>query len=692
VASKRPNKLPISSAAYRELDAIGWAGLRPRKHGTKEAVMVIIPVYGALQETLQCIHSVLSARCSTEIRLVVVDDCSPDPAVFQQLSVLGNELGLFELWQNDVNRGFVYSVNRGLFAACGHIILLNSDTIVADYWVDRLVAIADSDETIASVSPMTNNATILSYPHTNRENELVDGLSVAEMDRFFSESAHLAEPIQVPVNVGFCMLLAHNALQATGGFDEALFGTGYGEECDWCMRATYNGYKHVAAVNTFVYHKGSVSFSGKAARRQALAGEALSLRYPEYWTSISRFCNQDPLLKIRRNIDVRRLERHLSAYKGIVLHVLHSLGGGTELYARRLAGILSNEGIGSFFIRPDNVGRIMIGSESIETPNLLFDCVRDVEIMHNILEFARPLRVHIHSTIGFSPEAIRLLEVITIPKTITIHDYVAICPQLTLLNQSQKYCGVQRGVICNICVKDKPPPIPCASISIWREDAHKALSAASQIIAPSQCAKQAIAEVFPDIPISVVPHLERHEHACFRRAVSNEDTREIALAGSFTVHKGRDIIKACVLDAHVRQLPLKFVVFGSIDLGEMAFPDNLRLMGPYAQEDLGTMLLQTNCRIGFLPSIWPETYSYVLSEFVEFGLYPVVFDLGAQAERVREAGIGSVLETGLSPVSINNALLSISISQPFRTKVGCSDEEWRQSGRLYLSRIYGMPF
>jgi GT2 family glycosyltransferase len=678
-------ELPDSSVGYP-------TGLKPRKGGAKEAVTVVIPVYGALPETLQCIHSVLRAKCSVDMRLIVIDDCSPDPTVFRQLSVLGNKLGLFELWRNDVNRGFVYSANRGLFAACGHIILLNSDTIVSDYWVDKLVEIAKSDEAIASVSPMTNNATILSYPHVNRENELVDGLSVAEVDQFFSESAHLAGPIEVPVNVGFCILLTQDALQATGGFDEALFGTGYGEESDWCMRATYNGYKHVVAVNTFVYHKGSVSFSEKAARRQALAGAALSLRYPEYWPSISRFCNEDPLLEVRRNIDVKRLERHLSAYKGVVLHVLHSLGGGTELYARRLASILSSVGIGSFFIRPDNVGRMVIGSNAIETPNLIFDCLSDVKIINDILEFTQPLRVHIHSTIGFSSEAKRVLDSIAIPKTITIHDYVAICPQLTLLNQSQKYCGVRRGVLCNICVRDKPPPVPCESISIWRDEAHKALAGASEIVAPSQSAKQAITEVFPDIPISVIPHLERDENACLERAASSEDVREIALAGSFGIHKGRDIIKACLLDAHVRQLPLKFVVFGSIDLGEIAFAGNYRLMGPYSQENLGEILLQTKCRIGFLPSIWPETYSYVLSEYFEFGLYPVVFNLGAQAERVRAAGIGSVLEIGISAGSINDALLSISIPEYVRTRVDCGEEEWRQSSRLYLSRIYGMPF
>jgi GT2 family glycosyltransferase len=134
--------------------------------------------------------------------------------------------------------------------------------------------VANSDETIASVSPMTNNATILSYPYPNRENGLVDILSYSQIDSFFAENTCSLKPVEVPVTVGFCMLIKREALQVTGGFDEALFGIGYGEECDWCMRATYRGYKQVVATDTYVYHQGAVSFSEKTLKRQALAGQS----------------------------------------------------------------------------------------------------------------------------------------------------------------------------------------------------------------------------------------------------------------------------------------------------------------------------------------------------------------------------------------------------------------------------------
>ncbi|MGH6834029.1 MAG: glycosyltransferase [Methylocella sp.] len=612
--------------------------------------------------------------------------------MFEQLSRLANEYGLFTLWRNDENRGFVYTVNRGLFAAQGDVILLNSDTLVSDFWVDKLVNTANSDETIASVSPMTNNATILSYPYPNRENGLVDNLSYSQIDSFFSENTPSLQPVEVPVNVGFCMLIKRDALQATGGFDEALFGVGYGEECDWCMRATYLGYKHVVAIDTYVYHQGAVSFSEKALKRQALAGRALAVRHPEYWPLVARCCNEDRLFRALRNVDLKRLKHHLSGYRGAVLHVLHSLGGGTEIYARDVARMLSDLGFESVFARPDQFGRLVISAYSArDMPNLVFNCADDVGLVKQLFLEIDLCRMHLHNIIGFSPEATSFLRNINIPTILTLHDYVSICPQLWLLDQRFAYCGVPPARICNTCLRERSPPVPAESISAWRREWHGTLTKADRVVAPSYFVKEAISKVFPDLAISVVPHYEEWQHASFAPVEpSNSDIREIAVLGNLGAHKGRDIIYSCARDSCVRSLPLRFVVFGSIDVEESQLGGKLRKMGTYERANLGDHLARTKCRIGFLPSIWPETFSFVLSELLAFGLYPVVFNLGAQAERLSAAGTGSILEIGLSATSINDHLLSIAVPEPSMAQTRATAEIDPAASRAsYLSEIYG---
>ena len=680
---------------YLELPDPGvfdWGKMKTLNGKTADAITVVVPVYGAIFQTLHCLYSVLSARSRVDTRLIVVDDCSPDPHGFEQSSQLANEYGLFTLW-NDANRGVVYSFNRGLFAADGDVILLNSDTIVSDFWIDRLVGVANSDETIASVSPMTNNATILSYPYPNRENGLVDILSYSQIDSFFAENTCSLKSVEVPVTVGFCMLIKREALQATGGFDEALFGIGYGEECDWCMRATYRGYKHVVATDTYVYHQGAVSFSEKTLKRQALAGQALAIRHPEYWPLVARFCNEDRLFHPRRNVDIKRLKHHLSGYKGAVLHVLHSLGGGTEAYVRDVARMLSDLGFESVFARPDHVGRLVISAFSArDMPNLVFNCADDVGVVKQLFLEIDLCRMHLHNIIGFSPEATSFLRNINIPTILTLHDYVSICPQLWLLDQRITYCGVPPARICNICLRERRPPVPAESISAWRREWHGTLKKADRVVAPSFFVKEAVNKVFPDLAISVVPHYEDRRQASFAPVEpSDSDIREIAVLGNLGAHKGRDRIYSCALNSHIRSLPLLFIVFGSIDLEENQFGGKLRKMGTYERANLGDHLARTKCRIGFLPSIWPETFSFVLSELLAFGLYPVVFNLGAQAERLSAAGTGSILEIGLSAMSINDHLLSIAILRPAIPEAYGPAERDRMR-RKYLIDIYGEGF
>ncbi|MGH6852714.1 MAG: glycosyltransferase [Methylocella sp.] len=214
---------------------------------------------------------------------------------------------------------------------------------------------------------------------------------------------------------------------------------------------------------------------------------------------------------------------------------------------------------------------------------------------------------------------------------------------------------------------------------------------ADRVVAPSYFVKEAVNKVFPDLAISVVPHYEERRHASFAPAEpTDSDIREIAVLGNLGAHKGRDIVSSCARDSYLRSLPLRFVVFGSIDLEENQFGGKLRKMGTYERENLGDHLARAKCRIGFLPSIWPETFSFVLSELLAFGLYPVVFNLGAQAERVSAAGTGSILEIGLSAMSINDHLLSIAIPVPGMAQSrDTAGIDLAASKASYLSEIYG---
>jgi len=93
--------------------------------------------------------------------------------------------------------------------------------------------------------------------------------------------------------------------------------------------------------------------------------------------------------------------------------------------------------------------------------------------------------------------------------------------------------------------------------------------------------------------------------------------------------------------------------------------------------------------LAFFPSVWPETYSYTLSEALRAGLFPVAFDIGAVAARIRAAGWGLVLpwEMVHDPARVNDTLLAAERTPPPRTQPAVVGE------RLYPSIVadyYGL--
>jgi hypothetical protein len=56
--------------------------------------------------------------------------------------------------------------------------------------------------------------------------------------------------------------------------------------------------------------------------------------------------------------------------------------------------------------------------------------------------------------------------------------------------------------------------------------------------------------------------------------------------------------------------------------------------------------------------LWPETWSYTLSQLWQAGLDVVAFDIGAPAERIRAMRRGSLLPLGLPPAAACRALLA----------------------------------
>jgi glycosyltransferase involved in cell wall biosynthesis len=134
----------------------------------------------------------------------------------------------------------------------------------------------------------------------------------------------------------------------------------------------------------------------------------------------------------------------------------------------------------------------------------------------------------------------------------------------------------------------------------------------------------------------------------------------VAVLGAIGIEKGFEVLLACANDAARRNLPLEFVLIGhSIDDDRLLSTGRCFVTGPYEPDEAVALITACEARLGFVPSIWPETWCFTLSEIWGAGLPAVAFDIGAPAARIKQTGHGSVLQLGEKPEKINDKLLAV---------------------------------
>lgn len=269
---------------------------------TAQWPVIVIPVFNAAEALSQCIAAT-AATVPAEARVVVIDDASTDPDV---RSVLRDCPRQWERIDHERNRGFVGTANHGMQrAGDADVVLLNSDTIPAGAWLERMTAALHSHPRVASVTPFTNNGEIASLPEFCRAAAVP-----ADPERWADACLRAGPPRypEIPTAVGFCMLLNRACLDRIGGFDVA-FGRGYGEENDWSMRADADGWHHLLCDDAFVAHRGNASFGPLGAGPGGAAMQTLVARHPDYPERVRKFIEADPIAPHRARVLARLAER-----------------------------------------------------------------------------------------------------------------------------------------------------------------------------------------------------------------------------------------------------------------------------------------------------------------------------------------------------------------------------------------------
>lgn len=651
-----------------------------------KGIAVVIPVYNAFKDALECLQSVLLYSAEAE-RILVIDDCSPEGDLAKYLSdsgVLDNRL---EVIRNSENLGFVATCNSGMRLARNlDIVLLNSDTVVTPRWLKKMQSAAYSRREIGTVTPFTNNGAICSFPRWCEDNAIPKHITLNEYAQIFEEASIREYPI-LPTCVGFCVYIKREVLERVGLFDEVTFGRGYGEENDLSCRAQAAGFFDVLDDATFILHKGSLSFKAEKASLIARNEVALQRKHPLYFAKQRDHWIANPLRNAQRRVKNALVASWQNGRKS-TLHIVQNGPftdrrgglGGTEYHVQEI--IRCSEGIAHWSLVPGtNCYFLTAHVEGVEVEYVL---ELNRTSLKSILSPEFFDVVHLHHS--------RYLDHIELCEALKAHgnyyvglnDYILLCPRFHLYTPYRRVCS---GKECSTECAYAPD-----YVKAYRSASAEMLASARKVFAFSNSSVNWVNKIIgPQSNIEIVPHGIRgfrkgRAPISVRQPSSNEPFKVLFL-GQIPQHKGSLIIEEMIRSTQFGKTPIEWHVLGKLFLET----DRVVNHGAYNPVELPEKIAKIAPHVVAILSICPETYCLTLDEAWNAGVPVVVTPLGAPAERVRESGAGWVLDS-LAPKAVLERLGVIASdwedylvrrSKIPGTRVRSSEEEGRQYHGIY---------
>jgi GT2 family glycosyltransferase len=232
---------------------------------SRPTVSVVIVNWNTRETLRDCLRTVYEQTKDVEFEVIVVDNASVDGSADMVRTSFPQAL----LLANSANRGFAAANNQGIEVAKGrYVLLLNSDTLVLDGALDRMVRFAEAHPEAAATacrvlnSDRTWQSTCFMFP--SALNLLIGALYLNQLlprNRFCGRERMTwwdGQDVRAVEVVAGCFILARrDAIEQVGVLDESYFM--YGEEADWCYRFRKAGWRVLFTPGAQIVHLGGVS-------------------------------------------------------------------------------------------------------------------------------------------------------------------------------------------------------------------------------------------------------------------------------------------------------------------------------------------------------------------------------------------------------------------------------------------------
>jgi glycosyltransferase involved in cell wall biosynthesis len=250
-----------------------------RVHGRK--VVILIPSYRDTTLLQQCINSVQITTNPNMIEILVVDDASPDESHVAFLTSLSKLHANITVIFGEKNVGFAGNVNRGLKVVSHDVVLMNSDVVAHEGWLEALQFTVYSTDSAIGTSRLLFESGSIQFGGGMRSQT-----NVANFDHFHRRKPPDYLPALVSAYTfyatGAVMYLRFNTLKVLSYFDPA-YEMAF-EDVDYCIRAWSQGLRVVYAPASCLNHKeGAIRGYGIAFRDREKRSQDL------FWTKQKSF-------------------------------------------------------------------------------------------------------------------------------------------------------------------------------------------------------------------------------------------------------------------------------------------------------------------------------------------------------------------------------------------------------------------
>lgn len=324
----------------------------------------------------------------------------------------------------------------------------------------------------------------------------------------------------------------------------------------------------------------------------------------------------------------------------LVLH--HPRGGGSSRFLAKYEAHLMRRGIYPLRLRLLSKSTSIAVCEDDAGSAHVFDLAMEPD---QIIDFAKRIgvkRILVNHVIdmptGIFDWIIALARALEAPIAIVLHDYFALCPRVNLVDANGRFCGIATPEQCVACVSADGGEIGAAKVTTWRSDFLQFLSHAEEVIVPARDAAERLSP-FLQRPLKIWPPDDDAETPPLRlRDIGANEPLRIAIIGGIDAAKGSRPLLELARAASTAKAPLSLSLIGSSDRDRHLRAAGVAILGRYRDVDLQTRINEVDPHVVFLPSIWPETWSFVLTHALQAARPTVVFDIGAPAERLRSLG------------------------------------------------------